>query len=71
MTGREPRVGRSGARRPWGYKLTIHVYGSGPMPGRESMFEAAREAAEIVGADDFVGVDARVVRSRPKEQVGS
>ena len=46
---------------PWGWKVTIHAYGTGPVPPGAVMIEAANRAAEIVGADDFVGVDSRVV----------
>lgn len=57
--------------RPWGFKMTIHAYGEGEMPPAEAMFEAANKAAEYVGADDFVGVDCKVVKVRPADQAAS
>jgi hypothetical protein len=60
-----------GERQPWGWKMTIHAYGTGPMPPSDAMIEAANRAAEYVGGDDFVGVDCKVIRKRPSDQVAS
>ena len=56
---------------PWGWKITIHAYGTGPIPSRESMFEASSKVAEAVGADDFVGVDFKRVQKPPRDQAAS
>lgn len=56
---------------PWGWKVTIHLYGSGERPPGGAIIEAAQKAAEYIGADDFVGADTKIVQKRPGEQVAS
>ena len=54
---------------PWGWKATVHIYGSGPMPhDADALGELANQLADKLGADDFVGVDLRPVRDQPNDQ---
>jgi hypothetical protein len=55
----------------WGWKVTVHVYGTGPIPSSDQMFEAVAKTADAVGANDMGGVDFKRVKKRPNEQVGS
>lgn len=55
---------------PWGWKVTLHLYGTGECPSTTAI-EAASAAAEIVGADDFVGIDTKIIQTKPNEQVAS
>lgn len=59
------------SKQPWGWKVTVHVYGTGPIPSPTQMFEASSRAAEAVDADDFVGVDFKRVNKKPASQEGS
>jgi hypothetical protein len=66
-----PQPDPSSSKQPWGWKTTLHLYGTGSMPSSEAMFKAAHCAAEAVGADDFVGVDCKVVQTKPNEQIST
>ena len=59
------------SREPWGWKVTIIAYGTGPKPTSQMMFDATDHAAEMLGANDFAGVRMAVVTNAPKDQVGS
>jgi hypothetical protein len=57
--------------RDWGWKVTVHAYGTGPIPGSEAMIDAANQVAEQIGADDFVGVEFKRVKKAPHDQVAT
>ena len=55
---------------PWGWKVTISVYGTGAKP-KGDIIKATQAAADVLEADVFAGARVDVVQARPSEQVAS
>lgn len=58
-------------REPWGWKVTIHVYGSGEPPFGDEIPHACKLVADALGADDFVGADVKIIQTKPADQVAT
>lgn len=58
--------------RPWGHKVTLHIYMAGVPEAAQGMAShLAEKIPKLTPGVDFIGVSVDVVQDEPKDQGGA